>query len=342
MDLAHFKPRPCLVTKQTRIERPKFPVVDAHNHLGVYGGDAIHRFSLAQLCDQLEAAGVTHYVDLDGGWSEEILREHLDYLAPRAARFQVFGGVNWSRWAELGDGFAEFAARRLAVQKGWGARGLKIWKALGLHVRDQHGALVRVDDMRLDPIWETAGSLGLPVMLHIADPLAFFEAIDETNERWEELERHPEWTFTSPPFPPFLDILDDFKRLVLRHPHTTFIGAHVGCYAENLAWVGDLLDQAPNFYVDISARIGELGRQPYSARRFCLRYADRILFGLDEGPSVDGYRLAYRFLESDDEYFNYSTGEVPLQGRWHVCGVFLPEDVLLKIYRANALRLLNF
>jgi hypothetical protein len=277
------------------------------------------------------------------GWrlGEEILREHLDYLAPRAARFQVFGGVNWSRWAELGDGFAEFAARRLAVQKGWGARGLKIWKALGLHVRDQHGALVRVDDMRLDPIWETAGSLGLPVMLHIADPLAFFEAIDETNERWEELERHPEWTFTSPPFPPFLDILDDFKRLVLRHPHTTFIGAHVGCYAENLAWVGDLLDQAPNFYVDISARIGELGRQPYSARRFCC-VTPTGFSRVDDARRWMAIAWPIASLKATMNTSITVLVKSPSRDAGMFCGVFLPEDVLLKIYRANALRLLNF
>lgn len=342
MDLTQFKPRPCLVTKETVIERPKFPVVDAHNHLGEYGGDAIHKFTLSQLCDRLDEAGVSHYVDLDGGWGEAILREHLDYLAPRAERFQVFGGVDWARWPELGDAFPEVAARRLEVQKSWGARGLKIWKPFGLHVRDQHGALVRVDDERLDPIWESAGRLGLPVMAHVADPVAFFDPIDETNERWEELGQNPDWAFTSPPYPPFLEILNGFKALVLRHPATTFIGAHVGCYAENLGWVSDLLDHAPNFYVDISARTGELGRQPYSARRFFLRYADRILFGLDSGPSLDGYRLAYRFLESDDEYFNYNTGEIPGQGRWYVCGLYLPDDVLSRVYRENAFRLLKF
>lgn len=342
MLLQNFRPTSKLVTKTTRIDRPKFPVVDAHNHLAAFGGDAIERLSLDQLCDQLDEAGVTHYVDLDGGWGEDVLRRHLDFLAPRQERFQVFGGVDWARWPELGDAFPEAAARRLEVQHSWGARGLKIWKPFGLLVRDAQGALVKVDDERLDPIWETAGRLGLPVLIHVADPVAFFDPIDATNERWEELGQHPDWAFTSPPFPPFLDILEGLKQLVLRHPATTFIGAHVGCYAENLAWVSDLLAQAPNLYVDISGRIGELGRQPYTARKFFLRHASRILFGLDEGPSVAGYRLAYRFLESDDEYFNYNTSEVPGQGRWYVCGVHLPADVLAQVYRENALKLLKF
>jgi len=212
---------------------------------------------------------------------------------------------------------------------------------LGLSVRDPQGALVDVDDPRLVPIWDTAGELGLPVMIHVADPVAFFDPIDETNERWEEISAHPEWAFTSPPFPPFLHILTCLANLVARHPGTTFIGAHVGCYAENLGWVGALLDRCPNFYIDISARIGELGRQPYTARRFFLQYADRILFGSDMGPSPDGYRIIYRFLESDDEYFNYNLGPLPAQGRWYVYGLHLPNDVLEKVYFCNASRILN-
>ncbi len=151
---------------------------------------------------------------------------------------------------------------------------------------------------------------------------------------------HPEWAFTSPPFPSFMHLMESFARLVERHPQTTFIGAHVGCYAENLGWVAALLDRCPNFYVDIAARIGELGRQPYNARRFFLKYADRILFGLDLGPDVPSYRINYRFLETDDEYFNYNTGPIPLQGRWNIHGLFLPDDVLQKVYYRNAERII--
>jgi predicted TIM-barrel fold metal-dependent hydrolase len=174
----------------------------------------------------------------------------------------------------------------------------------------------------------------------VADPLAFIDPVDETNERWEELGLHPDWVFTSPPFPPFLHIINGLANLVTRHPRTTFIGAHVGCYAENLAWVGALLDRCPNFHVDISARIGELGRQPYTARRFFLKYSDRILFGSDMGPDLEAYRIMYRFLESDDEYFNYNPVPIPQQGRWQIHGLYLPEDVLEKVYSRNAGRIL--
>jgi predicted TIM-barrel fold metal-dependent hydrolase len=341
MLLENFRPRSKLVTKTTLVERPKFPAIDAHNHLGHYGGNAIEVASIDEVCAELDKAGITHYIDLDGGWGEAELQRHLEYVAPRRERFQVFGGVDWDKWAELGDAFPEYAAKRLEVQKVWGAQGLKIWKPFGLHVRDQHGILVRVDDERLIPIWETAGRLGLPVLVHVADPVAFFDPVDETNERWEEIGANPDWAFTNPPFPPFMDILNGLYNLVKRHPSTTFIGAHVGCYGENLGWVGQMLDDCPNYSIDISARIGELGRQPYSARKFFIRYADRILFGLDGGPDVDSYRLTYRFLETDDEYFNYNTDEIPGQGRWYAYGIYLPDGVLEKVYRRNAERLLK-
>lgn len=341
MLLENFQPQSKLVTKTTLINRPKFPVIDAHNHLGDPFGGGWDKKPFSELMEQLDEAGIAAYVDLDGGWGEEILQSHLALFKAKAPeRFQIFGGVDWNRWPELGNAFPEWAAGRLAAQKQMGAQGLKIWKPFGLHVRDQHGDLVKVDDVRLDPIWQAAGELNLPVLAHVADPVAFFDPIDETNERWEELGAHPDWAFTSPPFPPFLGILEGFYRMVKRHPQTTFIGAHVGCYGEDLAWVGRMLDDCPNYAIDISGRLGELGRQPYSARRFFIQYQERILFGSDMGPDGDAYRLSYRFLETDDEYFNYNVSEVPGQGRWYVCGLYLPDEVLEKVYHKNARRLL--
>lgn len=341
MDLTQYKPVSRLVVKQTSIERPKFPVIDAHNHLAEPFGGGWDEKPVKELIDQLEAAGVEHYVDLDGGWGEEILNRHLDHLKSAAPeRFTVFGGVDWEKWPTMGSSFPQWAARRLEAQAARGAGGLKVWKNFGLHVLDERGQLVRIDDHRLDVLWETCADLGLPVVIHIADPVAFFDPIDDRNERWEELGMHPDWAFPSPPFPSFISLLEAFSRLIERHPRTTFIGAHVGCYAENLAWVGSLLERCPNFNVDIAARIGELGRQPYTARRFFLQYADRILFGLDLGPDVPSYRISYRFLETDDEYFNYNPGDIPLQGRYFIYGIHLPDEVLEKVYRKNAERLI--
>lgn len=342
MLLKDFKPRPALVTKVTQVLTPRFPVVDAHNHLGgEFGGNWSLR-PVSELLDILDQVNVRVYVDLDGGWGEAVMHQRLDHFKAAAPeRFRIFGGVDWAAWETHQNHFPEWAAQRLRQQVARGAQGLKIWKPFGLHVRDPQGNLVKVDDPRLDAIWATAAELKLPVMIHVADPVAFFDPLDEHNERWEELQGHPDWHFLSPPFPPFIEILEGLANLVARHPQTTFIGAHVGCYAENLSWVGSLLDCCSNFNVDISARLGELGRQPYTARKFFLKYADRILFGLDAAPSIEFYRIQYRFLETDDEYFNYNVGEVPFQGRWYIYGLHLPDEVLEKVYYRNAMRILN-
>ena len=339
--LEHFRPDSKLVVKQSRIDRPRFPVIDAHNHLAEPFGGGWDKRPVSELLDRLDAADVRVYIDLDGGWGETVLNQHLDYFKAAAPeRFVIFGGVEWDAWATHGDNFGEWAAERLRIQAQRGAQGLKIWKPFGLQVRDQHDRLVAVDDPRLDPLWATAGELGLPVLVHVADPVAFFDPLDETNERWDELHAHPDWQFPSPPFPSFMSIMNGFANVIARHPQTTFIGAHVGCYSENLQWVGELLDRCPNFYVDISARISELGRQPYSSRRFFLQYADRILFGTDSGPEPDFHRIYYRFLETDDEYFNYGLGDIPGQGRWHIYGLYLPDNVLQKVYFQNAQRII--
>jgi len=340
MLLFEYRPSSMLVTKATHIQGPHFPVIDAHNHLNTEVGGWSKR-PVSELLAVLDEANVRVYVDLDGGWGEDILLAHLDHFKATAPeRFCVFGGVNWGAWQEQGDHFGEWAADRLRAQAALGAEGLKVWKEFGLRVRDQRGALVEVDDERLAPLWETAAELRFPVLIHVADPVAFFDPLDATNERWEELHAHSDWHFSSPPYPAFATIVNALANLVTQHPRTTFIGAHVGCYAENLQWVSDLLERCSNFYVDIAARISELGRQPYAARRFLIKYADRVLFGTDFGPDVNMYRTFYRFLETDDEYFNYDVQEIPRQGRWHICGVFLPDDVLEKIYYRNAERII--
>jgi predicted TIM-barrel fold metal-dependent hydrolase len=342
MELTEFSPQPALVTAVTDVTGPKYRIFDAHNHLGSDFGGGWDRRPVSDLIHVLDAAGVDRIVDLDGGWGEAILDAHLKHFKEAAPeRFLMYGGVDWSAWPEHGDRFGEWAARRLEAQVRRGAQGLKIWKNLGLRVLDQNQKLVRVSDERLDPIWSTAAALKLPITIHIADPVAFFDPLDATNERFEELNAHPDWQFPSPPFPPFRGIVDDMMTMVARHPNTTFIAAHVGCYAENLMWVSAALDRCPNFYVDISERVAELGRQPYSARQFFLKYADRIVFGLDRPADAAVYRIYYRFLETQDEYFPYGDEATPRQGRWRVYGLYLPDEVLEKVYHLNAERLIN-
>ncbi len=192
-----------------------------------------------------------------------------------------------------------------------GAKGVKVWKDLGLRV-DDAGALLMPDDERLSDVWGAAGELGLPVLIHVADPR----------------------------FPRFERIVESLEAVVAAHPQTTFVGAHVGCYSEDLAWVSRMLATYPNFNVDVAARIAELGRQPRAARRMILDHPDRVCFGTDEfPPSAEGYAIHFRFLESSDEHFPYSVQDVPPQGRWAISGLDLPDDVLRKVYGDNARRL---
>jgi predicted TIM-barrel fold metal-dependent hydrolase len=339
MELGDFRPTPKLVTRQSVVTTPAFPVIDAHNHLGVFGGNWQMR-PAEDLLARLEEAHVTHYVDLDGGWGEEVFDARLRKYKERwPEKFIFFGGPNWSHWPTSGDRFGEVAAQRFRAQVARGAEGLKIWKDFGLHVRDHSGALVTVDDERLSPLWAAAGELKVPVLIHIADPVAFFDPLSASNERWEEMHAHPDWQFPSPPYPSFNTLIEAFARLVRRFPQVTFIGAHVACYAENLDWVDRLMDECPNLIIDFSARVAELGRQPFAARRLFLKYQDRILFGIDAGPDLATYHTYYRFLETEDEYFDYAPDGLQGQGRWKIYGLNLPKDVLEKIYNKNAARL---
>jgi predicted TIM-barrel fold metal-dependent hydrolase len=357
LSLRDYAPRPMLrVPNQGPPLRPRFPVIDAHNHLGPMTWGSLGAVSgdwpsrpVAEMIAVMDEAGVETIVNLDGGWGEGLRAELARYQEPYPGRFVVFAGID-------GDGFArdprfgETEAARLRDSAAAGARGLKIWKRLGLELRDDRGRLIAIDDERLDPLWETAGALGLPVLIHIADPVAFFQPLDRHNERYEELIRHPDWHFfptrpaadaAAPGFPPFLELMEQFLRLLTRHRDTIFIGAHVGCYAEDLTWVGETLDACPNLVVDISARLNEIGRAPYAARDFFLRYQDRILFGTDAAPRADVYRLYYRVLETRDEYFPYSLEEPPGAGRWRIYGLDLPDEVLEKVYRGNGRRVLG-
>jgi predicted TIM-barrel fold metal-dependent hydrolase len=348
--LADFRPRSSLRVPVHEVLRPKFPVVDAHNHLGTaFGGEWASR-PPGELIATLDEAGIETVVDLDGGQGDALSAEIERWHAAYPGRVAVFAGLDYEAWPR-DRRFGETEAQRLRESAARGARGLKVWKLLGLRARDPDGRLVAVDDPRLDPLWAAAAELDLPVVIHIADPIAFFEPLDPTNERWEELHAHPDWHFwparagdpdpAAPGFPAFDELLAAFGRLMGRHPATTFVGAHVGCAAEDLGLVGRLLDEHPNLNVDIAARLGELGRQPYSARAFFVRHADRILFGVDEAPEPATYAIHYRFLETFDESFDYGTEPLPAQGRWQIHGIGLPDDVLRKVYADNARRILR-
>jgi predicted TIM-barrel fold metal-dependent hydrolase len=226
-----------------------------------------------------------------------------------------------------------------------GMAGVKIFKSLGLTIKDRSGRIVPIDDPRIDPIWAACGRLRIPVLIHSADPVAFFQPIDEKNERWLQLKRHPDWSFYGSAFPAREDVLLQRDRAIARHPRTTFIGAHLGDNGEDLGALEARLGRFRNFVVDLSAREAEMGRQPYSTRAFLIRWQDRVLFGTDRYPGrVDQprNRLYYRLLETADEYFKYYDHPFPPTGEWRVYGLHLPDGVLRKIYQSNADRVLGW
>jgi len=333
--LRDFHPRSMLRVPIHEVERAASPVVDIHNHVNDAWGeeDAI---APADLVARMDRLNIHRIVILTGAWGEKLQRVLDQMVKPYPDRFVVFTEPDWSRIDE--PGFGEAMARQIEDAVARGARGLKVKKELGLVVRDKTGALVKVDDPRLDPMWAACGRLGIPVAIHVSDPDAFFLPVDATNERWEELGAHPDWSFYGEDFPSKAAILEARNRVFARHPETTFISLHVGNHPENLDDVSGVLDRYPNVVVETGAREAELGRQPRRAREFFLRYADRILFGTDATPSEEMYRSYFRWLETADEYFPYSGW--PGQGRWYISGLDLPAPVLEKVYSGNAERVL--
>lgn len=233
-----------------------------------------------------------------------------------------------------------------------GAKGLKVLKTLALYLRENvtTGALIRIDDRRFDGMWEAAGALKMPVAIHSSDPEAFFLPIDRFNERWEELRAHPDWSFHGKDFPSNRELQEARRNVMRRHPRTQFVCLHVAD-SEDLAYVSECLDEHPNMHVEIAARIGELGRQPRAAYQFIEKYQNRVMFGTDAVPGGEDtpqqvfndrlYEIYYRFLETQDEYFDYAPAVVPPQGRWKIYGIGLNRQVLRKIYAENAARLLG-
>jgi predicted TIM-barrel fold metal-dependent hydrolase len=345
--LRHFRPRPMLKVEEHLLTRAKFPVVDVHTHF---------RYRLRHSKSELDAFvkamdrhNIAVCVSLDGQLGDAF-KEHAEYLwTDYRDRFVIFANIDWQGQGRADDpatwdchrpDFARRTALRLAEAKELGASGLKVFKQFGLEYKNPDGSLIKIDDPRWDPIWQACGELGLPVIIHTADPAAFFLPIDETNERWEELHRHPEWSFYGDKWPARDELLAARNRVIERHPKTIFLGAHMANNSEDLATVGQWLERYPNLYVEFASRISELGRQPYTARNFFLAHSDRILFGTD-GPWPEE-RLTYywRFLETFDENFRYSEKPFPPQGMWNIYGIGLPEDVLRKVYHENAARII--
>ncbi|MCS6913557.1 MAG: amidohydrolase family protein [Myxococcales bacterium] len=338
--------------------RADIPRIDVHTHIALGAGIRAARL--------LERYGIVHAVNLSGPPPDHGLADFVADADVAYGRLTVFTNPNWSYCNEPAYGVR--MAADLVRARDLGARGLKIAKALGLSITGPDGKLLAVDDPGLDPLFQKAGELGMPVAIHTGDPKAFWEEPSEQNERFDELKAHPEWSFWEEHrkglLPSWQELFDAFVRRVARHPRTIFIGVHFGNNPEDPRKVAELLDRFPNLYIDLAARVPAIGRRDAAhdqaaMRAFFIKYQDRILLGTDTGVGHGPHSLMFgstgteppterdadRFFESTWRYLETADRDIPsptpIQGRWNIDGVGLPREVLEKIYYRNAQRLLG-
>jgi predicted TIM-barrel fold metal-dependent hydrolase len=360
LELSQYEPKGMLQVHESHIERAKFPVIDFHTHISLstksekgveLSPDRQYLGTPQELLAVMDRKNIKTMVNLTGGYEKGLTEAVAKYDRVYPGRFYTFTEPSYSLFKE--PDYPKLQAQAIEQAHRDGARGLKILKTLGLYLREDitSGTLVKIDDPRFDPMWDACGQLNTPVAIHISDPVAFFTPTDRFNERYEELNNHPDWSFYGEDFPTNAELIAARNRMMARHPKTQFVTLHFGNFSENLQNVAENLDRYPNMHVDMAARIGELGRQPFTAKKFFDKYQDRILFATDATPHGDEfpqqvfndqlYEIYYRFLETENEYFDYAPAKIPPQGRWRIYGIHLPDAILRKVYHDNAARLLR-
>jgi predicted TIM-barrel fold metal-dependent hydrolase len=292
--------------------------------------------NLDNLLEEMDKLNMVVMVNLSGrgGGSTEHLEQALKNVKKyNDKRFIVFTNMDFSGIDD--PDWQSSMLKQLEDDVKKGANGLKIYKTLGTSTKDSKGQRVKIDDPRIDPIWEKCGALGIPVLIHSADPRQFWQPIDENNERWLELKLRPGRRHDTDPVS-WETIIGEQHNIFKKHPKTRFINAHLGWYGNDLKTLGSLLDQFPNMYTEIGAVIAELGRQPRYAREFLIKYQDRVMFGKDSWAPEE-YTTYFRVLETADDYFPYHKR---YHAFWRMYGLDLPDDVLKKIYYKNALKVI--
>lgn len=329
IDFESYNPVSTLVVETHPLSRAKYPFIDVHNHQG-----GMPSMDLSRLTAEMDKLNMGIMVNLSGSNGERLKTAVTNIQQHFPDRFLVFANIDFSGIGT--PGWTGKAVSQLATDVRNGASGLKIFKNLGFSVNDHTGKRVPVDDPRLDPIWEKCGELKIPVLIHTADPKSFWDPVNEQNERWLELTTHPRRKRSDTDPVPFETLLAEQHRMFRKHPKTTFIAAHFGWLANDLARLGKLLDEMPNVVVEFGAIIAELGRQPRAAAKFFDKYQDRILFGKDSWVPSE-YATYFRVLETHDEYFPYHK---KYHAFWPMYGMGLPDDILKKIYYKNAIRII--
>lgn len=330
MTFEEYDPKSTLVVPQHPRTRAKFPFIDVHNHQR----REMDQASADTLIRDMDRINMAVMVNLSGGSGSSLVQGLASLRGRYPKRFVAFANVDFRNIDD--PDFGERAAKQLEDDVKNGAQGLKIFKNLGMFLVDKSGKRVPTDDPRLDPIWRKAGELGIPVLIHTGEPVAFWSAVDKHNERWLELQQFPDRRRTDKKFASFEQTMSEQHNLFRKHPRTKFIAAHLGWLGHDLTRLGKLLDELPNVYTEIGAVLHELGRQPKAARAFLIQYQDRVLMGKDIW-NAEEYATYFRVLETEDEYFDYYRKR---HAFWKMYGLGLPDPVLKKIYYKNALKLI--
>ena len=327
-----YDPPSTLVAPEHVITRSKYPFIDVHSHQFGMASQ-----NLAGTVAEMERMNMMVMVNLSGrgrGSQDHLQRSIENARENYPKRFVVFTNVDFDNVDQ--PGWKERTLKALEGDVRLGAAGLKVYKSLGMYNRDGEGNRILIDDPRLDPVWAKCGELGIPVLIHSADPKPFWEEMDAQNERWLELKTRSGRKRGDNDPAPWQTIIDEQHNLFRKHPGTKFINAHFGWYANDLKKLGELLDEMPNVYVEFGAIIAELGRQPRYAREFFIKYQDRIMFGKDSWVP-DEYVTYFRVLETADDYFPYHKR---YHAFWRMYGMDLPDEVLKKVYYKNALKVI--
>ena len=329
MDFEEYNPVSTLVVPEHITSESRYPFIDVHSHHWRMG-----TMDLSELVTEMDKMNMAVMVNLSGGNGDR-LKEMMDNVNRNYPnRFIVFANVDFNGIGKTG--WAENAVNQLELDVKNGARGLKIYKSLGFSVQDSDGKRVAVDDPRIDPVWAKCGELGIPVLIHSADPEPFWFPHDENNERWLELKQRPRRKRSDNNPAPWEQIIREQHNVFKKHPGTNFINAHLGWYGNDLAKLAELMDAMPNMYSEIGAVLAELGRQPRNASAFLIKYQNRIMFGKDSW-APDEYPVYFRVLETADEYFDYYRKR---HAFWKMYGLDLPDEVLKKMYYKNALNII--
>jgi predicted TIM-barrel fold metal-dependent hydrolase len=330
MTIQEYEPRSTLVVPQHPTPKAKYPFVDIHSHHPrVYSDQQVEK-----LVKEMDSINLRVIVNLSGGTGDGLVQKVKNLPGKYPDRFVVFANLNFSDINE--PGYGKRAAARLEQDVKNGAKGLKIFKNLGMDLKYADGRRVPTDSPDLDEVWEACGRLGIPVLIHTAEPASFFDPIDKHNERWLELVTHPGRARPPDRYPPFETLMAEQEHVFAKHPKTKFIAAHLAWRGSDLAKLGAMLDRLPNMYTEIAAVLYDLGRQPWTAREFMIKYQDRVLMGKDT-YDVTEYPCYFRVLETRDEYFDYYR---KYHAFWQMYGLNLPDEVLKKVYYKNALKLL--